>query len=67
MEDKKVNGIWAYKPHENAPDFVKANFSIDSDKLQDWLRNYPDNQIRLNLKESRDGKFYLEVDTYKKP
>ena len=57
-----VNGLSAKKPHENAPDFVKANLSVKVASLHEWLN---ENQglandagfINLTLKESIDKGF----------
>ena len=64
-----VNGLSAKKPHENAPDFVKANLSVKVASLHEWLN---ENQglandagfINLTLKESKAGKWYIAVDNY---
>ena len=68
-----VEGIRAFKPHENAPDFVKASLVITPDLLSAWAGNNGQHmtdynghgQVRLQLKESREGKYYTSVDTYK--
>ena len=66
MGDKKfVDGLRVYKPRDNAPEFVKANFVINKAELEAWLRNQGD-EIRIDLKESREGKLYCDVNEWKK-
>jgi hypothetical protein len=62
-------GISAFKPHEKAPEFVKADISVDAVKFQEWLQTHPEARdakgyVRLTLKASREGKYYLAVNTY---
>ena len=64
MEKEFVDGMRAYKPHQNAPDFVKADIEIDIAELSRWLTGR-DNKVRLSLKEARSGNYYLEVNTFK--
>ncbi len=67
-----AEGINAYKPSDRAPEFVKANISIDAKKFQEWLQTHPELRdekglVRLVLKASaKEGNpYYLSVDTYK--
>ena len=67
MSDKQfVDGLYIYPPHEKAPDFVKAAIGINRKKLGNWLREHKEDNIRLDVKESKEGKWYAEVNTYKK-
>jgi hypothetical protein len=67
MDNTKFpQGIRAYKPHEKAPSFVKANISIKREELQEWMDQHG-SDIKLQLKEAKTGNFYLEIDTYQKP
>lgn len=64
MSDKQfVSGIRAFKPSDKAPAFIKANLTISKKELSEWLQTQPD-EIRVNLKESQKGTYYLDVDTY---
>lgn len=64
MADKQfLNGIRAFKPRENAPSFVKANLVINKAELIEFLESQPD-EVRVSMKESQKGSYYLEVDTY---
>jgi hypothetical protein len=64
-EQKKfVNGLRAFKPHEKAPEYVKANLQVTSkEELIKWLNDQP-GTFRLSLKEGKSGAWYLEVDSY---
>jgi hypothetical protein len=65
MADKIfVSGIKVYKPRDNAPSFVKANLVIDKQALVSFLDEQAGNELRVVLKESQKGSYYLEVDSY---
>jgi hypothetical protein len=64
-ENKFVDGLFIKAPHENAPDFVKCTISIKRADLGNWLRGKDDEWINLQVKESKGGKWYAEVDTWK--
>lgn len=70
MSDIKfVTGLYVNPPHEKAPDFVKAGISIKPQEFIGWLKEQAPNDkgyVRLQVKESRDGKWYASVDTYVK-
>ena len=64
MAEKQFpNGIRAFKPNEKAPDFVKADLTINKAELTTWLQSQPDT-IRLSVKESQKGTYYVEVNTF---
>jgi len=65
-------GVAVFSPNDNAPDFVKAKIVISLDQLNNFVDNtnvtkrhkkYGE-QLTLNLKESKGGKLYLDVDMY---
>ena len=73
MSEKKYpKGIMIFKPHENAPDFVKGSVVITPKDLVEWFKENADamteykgnKQFRFVLKEGNKG-LYLELDTYK--
>lgn len=64
MDAKFVPGMFAKKPHERAPDFVKARLSIKVPEVREYLGAEEKEWINLDLKESRDGKYYLQVDEW---
>ena len=74
MENKVifVDGLNVYTPNENAPDWVKASMVINPSKLVKWLQQNDDYlkegkqglELRLQIKQSAQGKLYASVDTY---
>ena len=70
-EDKDfVDGMIVKRPHENAPDFIKANISIKLDDFKGWIGKFVkdnpgDEWINIDIKESQKGKLYAERNTYK--
>ena len=60
-----LNGLWVEKPHEKAPDFVKAKMSINVEKMLETLKSSKEKYINLQLKESKDGRLYAEIDEWK--
>jgi hypothetical protein len=63
-----VNGLIVKKPHEKAPDFVKASISIKVADLGMWLREKHkagDEWVNVDVKESKGGKWYAAVSTFK--
>ena len=66
-------GIIIFPPHENAPDFVKGKISISLNDFTGFCEEHPEllvehekygPQIRFELKESKEGVLYMQVDTY---
>ena len=62
---KFVDGLFVKKPHEKAPDFVKAAISIKRKDLGNWLRAETDEWINIDVKVSQNGKWYAQVNTWK--
>ena len=60
-----VNGLLVKAPHEKAPDFVKANISIKVEELKSWLEEREEEWINIDVKESKGGKWYAAVSTFK--
>jgi hypothetical protein len=68
QESKLTAGMWFNLPHRNAPDFVKGSLSIIPDKFIEWLKAQEKSEkgyVRISLKESKSGKGYSELDTWK--
>ena len=66
-ETQFPEGIRFFKPFEEAPDFVKGNISITKSEFMEWLQNQPtdkNGRIKLDLKKSKGGNLYLDVNTY---
>ena len=73
---KFVEGIIVFKKSEKAPDFVKAEIVINPRTLVDWIKANPEEltdnerfgkQLKLTLKEAKEGGLYLDLNNYKKP
>jgi len=60
-----VDGLIVKQPHEKAPDFVKCSISIKRKDLGNWLRGKSDDWINIDVKESRNGKWYAAVNDFK--
>lgn len=65
-----TEGLYLNKVHEKAPAFIVANVSIHLEKAIAWMqanRHLADEKgyIRLTGKESKEGKRYFQVDTWK--
>lgn len=68
MKDKIfADGIMFKRPRNGAPDFVKGSISI---KVADFIpfveKHSVDGWLNLDLKESKGGKLYLELNTWQK-
>jgi len=66
-EDKAYfpKGFFYNKPHDNAPDFVMGKASIKVKEFSEYLSKVKGDTLNLDLKISRDGKGYAQVDTWK--
>lgn len=67
MEKYKANyikGLYAKKPHPNAPKFIISNISMKRLDLIDYLQNSTDEYINARIKDGQKG-YYVELDTYK--
>lgn len=68
-----IEGIRTFKPHENAPDFVKATGVIAINPLVRFFKENPsyiteykgEPQIKFQILDGKNG-LYLVVDAYKK-
>ena len=64
MDKEFVDGMIIKAPRSGAPEFVKASISIKRKELGNWLRAKDDEWINLDIKESKNGKWYAEVNTW---
>jgi len=72
-EKKYADGVRFFERKDNQPDFVLGALVITPEKIQAWsvmnsdlLTEYQGNrQVKFQVKRSRDGKVYIELDTYK--
>jgi hypothetical protein len=67
-------GLIAFKPKDTAPTWVKASVMITLDDFKAWvngegkehLTDYNGKkQLKLQITETKDGKFSFSVDTFK--
>ena len=60
-----AEGVFFSKPREGAPDFIKGNVSLDA-RVIDFYNKHKNNggYVNLDLKESKGGKLYLEVNEW---
>ena len=66
MSDIKFpDGLIVKPPHERAPDHVKSKISMHRQRLIAWLQAQEGEWINLDVKASRDGKWYAAVDDWK--
>ena len=64
MEKQFVEGFRVYTPHAKAPDFVVATGEIDVPALGSWLKGLGKEKVRIVMKKSQKGGFYMEVDNW---
>ena len=72
-ENKFLDGVKVFNPHEAAPSFIKANIVIDVDMFVSQLIENKDTrgQVRMTLKESQmrpdgtGGNLYMSVDEWR--
>ena len=58
-------GLIFKKPRDGAPEFVKGSISIKRLELIDWLNTFQDEWLNFDLKESKQGKYYSQLNTFK--
>jgi len=64
-ENKFVSGLYFKEKHPNAPDFVIGGLSAKRQDLIDYLQKSDDEWLNWQIKKSKAGKPYIEVDTWK--
>jgi hypothetical protein len=72
-EQTMPEGIRVFSKHQNAPDFVKGTIVISLNEFVAFCKAHPEllteyegkKQLKLQLLESKAGKLYAAVDTYK--
>ena len=63
-----IPGLSAKRPHQNAPDFVKAKISIKVADLGNFLREKHkagEEWVNADLKVSKEGNLYIAEDEWK--
>lgn len=64
-DNKFVAGLIVKAPHAKAPDYVKCRLSIKREDLIHWLESQDGDWINVDVKESREGKWYAAVNDWK--
>ncbi len=67
MNKEFVNGLFAEKPSEHAPDFVKCKLSIKVENLIGFLKEKQNKAgyVNVDILENRAGKYYAKLNDYK--
>lgn len=66
MSDKEFpQGIQVKAPHEKSPEFVKGQISIRVAEFQDWLSKQPNEWVNLDIKVSKGGTWYVDLNNWK--
>lgn len=65
-ETQFADGLRAYKPSPQAPDFIKANLEVDVTVFTKFLEAHATDKgtVRIVIKESRGGKYYAQLDQF---
>ena len=66
QKEKVFADGFIFKRKENAPEFVVGSMSIKVDEAMAFLaQNETKGWVNLDVKLSKGGKFYMELDTWK--
>lgn len=60
-----VNGLFFRKPHEKAPEYVIGKLSAKREELINFLQSQNGEWVNMEIKESKQGKVYIAIDSYK--
>ena len=62
-----AKGIYFEKPKEGSPEFIRGKINIKVADAIPFLEMYASNAgyVNLDLKKSKEGKLYLELNTWK--
>ena len=62
-----ADGFRFENPRENAPSFVKGKLSIKAEEAIKFIQEHEsEGWVNIDIKESKGGKLYMALDTYKK-
>src|SRR6185312_13116490 len=64
-EAKFVDGLRVYAPKQGAPSFIIANLVVNVAELREWLSERTENEVRIDIKQSRGGKYYASENDYR--
>ena len=65
-----VNGMYYKAKRDGAPDFVQSTVSINVAQFREWFKGYlaenPNEEwVNIQNLQSKGGKYYAKVDTWK--
>lgn len=63
-EKEFVPGLFIKERRENTPEFVKMSISVKRADMGNFLRSKNDEWINIDIKESKNGKMYAEVNNF---
>ena len=66
MEDKIfIDGMIFKAPHEKAPEFIKGTLSVKCEDFLAFMKVHSNKGwLNIDLKESKNGKYYAELNTW---
>jgi hypothetical protein len=71
MDNNKIfaDGIIFKLPTDKAPNWIKGNITINIEKFTEFIKSQSNERgwINLDVKESKNGTLYVELNTYQKP
>lgn len=60
-----VDGMIFKRPSANAPDYIKGKLSVKVEDFAKFMKQHEKlGWINIDLKESRAGKYYAQLDTW---
>jgi hypothetical protein len=65
-EKKKIDGL-IVKKNEKSPEWVLTSVSLEVESFKKWLDENKNGKgwVNLDLKKTKDGRFYLDHNDYK--
>ena len=64
--DKVFAKGFSFKRNDNAPEFVVGKLSLKADEAIQFIKdNSFEGWVNLDVKKSKDGKYYIELDNFK--
>lgn len=65
MEQKVFAKGFSFKRNDNAPEFVVGKLSLKADEAIQFIKdNSQTGWVNLDVKKSKEGKYYIELDTF---
>lgn len=64
MSRQFIPGLRIFPPKGKTPDFIKFNGILTKKELMDFLETVDSDELRFQVKESKKGGYYVEIDTW---